>query len=208
MCLRIICASAAGSSRISSYAGYPIKAKLPKVGVPVMLERGEHGVITPQAWLEEAATLLCAPPVIVIPTDTCGAVQRRIKSQQRCALSSPLDSRASCTLPVRTRGTHADQCNRLFAIKFPLFPTTLISLTLSLDRRTCFCRVSRPAPSLCSGRYARLAGNVVIDLSRYSAPGVHKVIFFSPLWLTSSPCSRADWSSLPLWCRCSGRTFR
>jgi 2-hydroxy-6-oxonona-2,4-dienedioate hydrolase len=46
---------------------YPIEAKLPEIGVPVMLIRGEHDFIAPQAWLDEAARLLRAPSQVVIP---------------------------------------------------------------------------------------------------------------------------------------------
>jgi pimeloyl-ACP methyl ester carboxylesterase len=56
---------------------YPIEAKLPEIGVPVMLGRRERDAISPQAWLEEAETLLRASPVIVFPLRPCRAVQRR-----------------------------------------------------------------------------------------------------------------------------------
>jgi pimeloyl-ACP methyl ester carboxylesterase len=46
---------------------YPMEAKLPEIEVPVMLVRGEHDAVAPQAWLEEAATLSRASPAIVIP---------------------------------------------------------------------------------------------------------------------------------------------
>lgn len=46
---------------------YPIEAKLPDIAAPVMLIRGEHDAIAPQAWLDEAARLLRATPPIVIP---------------------------------------------------------------------------------------------------------------------------------------------
>jgi pimeloyl-ACP methyl ester carboxylesterase len=45
---------------------YPIEAKLPDVGAPVILIRGEHDAIAPQPWLDEAAWLLGAAPPVVI----------------------------------------------------------------------------------------------------------------------------------------------
>lgn len=45
---------------------YPMEAKLPQVQVPAMLVRGEHDLIAPQVWLDQAATLLGAPPPVVI----------------------------------------------------------------------------------------------------------------------------------------------
>jgi 2-hydroxy-6-oxonona-2,4-dienedioate hydrolase len=46
---------------------YPIEAKLPEIGVPVMLIRGEHDFIAPQAWLDEAARLLRSSSRVTIP---------------------------------------------------------------------------------------------------------------------------------------------
>jgi 2-hydroxy-6-oxonona-2,4-dienedioate hydrolase len=46
---------------------YPIEAKLPDIASPVMLIRGEHDAIAPQAWLNEAARLLRAAPPVMIP---------------------------------------------------------------------------------------------------------------------------------------------
>lgn len=45
---------------------YPIEAKLPEIALPVLLIRGEHDAIAPQAWIDEAARLLGAPPAVVI----------------------------------------------------------------------------------------------------------------------------------------------
>jgi 2-hydroxy-6-oxonona-2,4-dienedioate hydrolase len=80
---------------------YPIEAKLPEIGVPVMLVRRERDAISPQARLEEAATLLRAPPVVVFPIEAMPCSTAALtKSQQRCVLSSPLGSRASYMLPI------------------------------------------------------------------------------------------------------------
>lgn len=52
---------------LRSMLAYPIEAKLPRIRVPVMLMRGKHDAIAPQAWLDEAARLLRAAPAVVIP---------------------------------------------------------------------------------------------------------------------------------------------
>lgn len=45
----------------------PIETKLPRVTMPTMLVRGEHDMVAPQRWLDEAAMLVDAEQVAVIP---------------------------------------------------------------------------------------------------------------------------------------------
>ena len=52
---------------LRSMLAYPIEAKLPQIRVPAMLIRGEHDAVAPQAWVDQAARLLDAPPARVIP---------------------------------------------------------------------------------------------------------------------------------------------
>lgn len=47
---------------------YPIECRLPSVGMPAMLVRGEHDTLAPQAWMDQAAALLNAAGVAVIPS--------------------------------------------------------------------------------------------------------------------------------------------